>query len=97
MKQLDDFPQAPDKLTPALFDIDADLGDELPSKGELGQRKTGDRELTDTDETYSELGDIDDPAAELADGDDPLGNNRDTIGAVLERDVQQRKPQKIGL
>ena len=83
------FLQAPNKLTPAFFDIDPDLGDDLPSEGKLSQRKTSDCELTDTDETDAEPGDIDDPTAELADGNDPLGDNRDTIGAVLERDMQQ--------
>ncbi len=92
LKQLDDFLQAPNQLTPALFDIDTYLGDELPCEGKLSQRKTSDCELADTDETYSELRDIDDPAAELANGNDSLGDNRDTIGAVLERDMQQGKP-----
>ena len=92
LKQLDNVPQAPNHLTTALFDIDADLGDELPCEGKLGQRKASNCELADTDEADTELGNIDYPATELADGNDPLGNNRDTIGAVLKRDMQQGEP-----
>jgi hypothetical protein len=97
LKKLDNLLQAPDHLTTALFDVDADLGNELPSESKLSQRKAGDRELADADKTYPELGDIDDVAAELSDGDDPFGNDRDLIGAVLEGDVQQGKAPKIGL
>ena len=87
-----DSPSAGSKQPASFFDRDPDLSDDLPSEGKLSQRKTSDCELTDTDETDAELGDIDDTEAELADGNDSLGNNRDTIGAVLKRDMQQGKP-----
>ena len=83
--------QAPEKLPASFFDRDPDLSDELPSEGKLSQRKTSDCELTDTDETDAEPGDIDDPTAELADENHPFGDNRDTIGAILERDMQKWK------
>ena len=83
--------RAPEKLPASFFDRDPDLSDDLPSEGKLSQRKTSDCELTDTDETDAEPGDIDDPTAELADENHPFGDNRDTIGAILERDMQKWK------
>jgi hypothetical protein len=91
LKPLDDLLQAPNKLPSTLFDIDTDLGNELPCKSKLRQGESRNRKLADTDNTYPELGDIEDAAAELANGYHPLGNNRDLIGAKLERDMQKGK------
>ena len=53
----------------ALCDVDSNLGDQGIGSGDLGERESRDRELTDAQDSDPELRNANEPRRKLADGD----------------------------
>jgi hypothetical protein len=80
-----------------LGDIDANLRHQGVGGSKLRERERRNRELTDAQKTDAELSDTHHATRELPDRDYATCRDRYAVGAVLERDVDERQTRNPDL